>query len=239
MTEWRNVGYLRKPDRTFEYTLTLPRPLADWDVWDYWEKERIHSMAAHLTHDDVLVDVGAEHGWMSLVFASMVGPSNLVLVEPTDRFWPNIRQTWERNFGGVLPRAAWRGLFAADTTATNLDSTPWPAESVGPLIDKLAYTYIHEHPECPRVRVDAWVARTGIVPTALTIDVEGAEWEVLLGGHEVLDRYHPKLWVSVHPDLMLRDYGSDAEGFMEYLVKGFGYEATHLATDHEQHFVFL
>lgn len=238
MTEWRNVGYLRRPDRSFEYTVTLPRPLADWDVWDYWEKERIHSMATHLTSDDVLVDVGAEHGWMSIVFALMVGPENLVLVEPTDRFWPNIRQTWERNFGAVLPRAAWRGLFAADTTATMLDSTPWPAESEGPLIDRLAYTYIHEHPECPRVTVDDWVQASEIVPTALTIDVEGAEWEVLLGAQDLLWKHRPKLWVSVHPDLMLRDYGDSAGEFIGWLTD-IGYKPTHLATDHEQHYVFL
>lgn len=238
MTEWRNVGYLRKPDRSFEYSLTLPRPLADWDVWDYWEKERIHSMQNHLTHDDVLIDVGAEHGWMSLVFAQMVGPTNLVLVEPTDRFWPNIRATWERNHGQVLPRATWRGLFAADTTATDLTSTAWPAESEGPLIDRLAYTYIHEHPECPRVRLDDWVTATGMVPTALTIDVEGAEWEILRGAEQLLEAHRPKLWVSLHPDLMLRDYDSDA-GLFKVWLRGFGYTLTHLATDHEEHWLAL
>ena len=94
--KWRQVKYLKEPltaspeHAKYKYELVLPEPLASWDVFDYWEKERIASMEQHLTHGDVLYDIGTEQGWCNLVYASIVGPENIVLVEPTPEFWPNI-----------------------------------------------------------------------------------------------------------------------------------------------------
>ena len=96
--EWLPVPILERPDETFEHTFLLPRPLADWDVFAVWERERFHSMQSHLTSNDVLYDVGTEHGWCNLLYADYVGPQNMVLIEPSSVFWPNIRETWQRNY---------------------------------------------------------------------------------------------------------------------------------------------
>jgi len=236
--EWRTVDYLWDEGRPAEYQLILPRPLADWDVWQYWERARVHSMSDILEPGMTLFDVGTEQGWCNLVYAHFVGPDNMVLIEPTREFWPNIRATWARNYTHE-PLAFYNGLFSNRTTDGGEDFLDWPDCTDGPLIDRNKYQYIHEHSDgIPEITLDAFVARTGVVPDAITMDIEGAELLALQGGQDTLAQHHPLLWVSVHPDMALHDYSIQPNQIFDYLA-GFGYTATHLATDHEEHFLFI
>lgn len=240
---WRDVEILKVSDKgplphEYEYTFTLPVPLADWDVFDYWERARFHSMRDNLTHGDVLFDIGTEQGWCNLIYAQFVGPENMVLIEPTAEFWPNIQATWQRNYGDVFPKAMYAGLLSDKTTDRRPWFDWWPAGSQGPLIDRNRYQYIHDNTEqVPEMRLDDLVERSGIIPTAVTMDVEGAELLVLHGAAETLAVHHPKVWISIHPDLGERDYGvipKQVHRFMDQC----GYSGEHLATDHEEHWFF-
>lgn len=237
MTEWKPVRLLERPDETFEYEFVLPTPLADWDVFACWERERFHSMRRYLHRGDVLFDVGTEQGWCNLVYADFVGPTNMVLIEPTAEFWPNIKATWERNYPSP-PKACYHGLVGAETTDPDPLFTVWPAAAQGELINRRKYEYLHQHSDgIPAIRLDDFVTSSGITPTAVTVDVEGAELEVMRGATELLVDSHPVVWLSVHPDLMARDYNStdtDLHTFMSSL----GYRAELLAVDHEEHWLF-
>lgn len=243
--EWKKVKYLKEPltaapqHAIWKYEFILPEPLASWDVFDYWEKERIASMEKNLKHGDVLFDVGTESGWCNLAYAEIVGPENMVLIEPTKEFWPNIKATWEKN-NNAKPKAFLSALLSDKTTegASINSPTDWPEESYGSLIDRNKYQYIHDNGEnIPEITLDEWVKRTGIIPDALTMDVEGAELLILRGAENTLKKHKPKLFISIHPDLGERDYGvkkEDTIGFLESL----GYTGEYLATDHEEHWYF-
>lgn len=230
--QWKSVTYLQR------HVLKLPRPLADWDVWEYWERARIESMEAHLNTDMVLFDVGTESGWCNLVYARFVNPENMVLIEPTAEFWPNIQATWERNFPET-PLACYDGLFS-DTTDDKRTGYghPWPAAADGPLIDRNKYQYIHEHSDgVAQIRLDDFVKRTGVVPGAITMDVEGAELLVMQGASDTLANHRPLVWASVHPDLGERSYGVTPDQVHDYMASH-GYRGTHLSTDHEEHWFY-
>lgn len=241
MTDWRTVGYLKTStegplsQHKWAYQLTLPEPLASWDVFDYWERERIESMRKHLNPGHIMFDVGAEHGWLSTVYAKFVGPQNMVLIEPTAAFWPNIKATWERNCGRP-PRLCYHGLASNVTIDDRPLSCEWPKVGNGELIERNAYTYLHDNDATPQIRLDDLATRAGIRPTALTIDVEGAELEVLTGATGLLGDVR-FVWVSIHPDLMLRDYGTDPEELRAFMADC-GYSGEHLCTDHEEHWFF-
>lgn len=225
-------------DTWYHYEFILPRPLADWDVFDYWEKERFASMKKHLKQGEVLFDIGTEQGWCNLIYAEFVGPENMVLIEPTYEFWANIRKTWEKNYN-VPPLACYWGLFD-NQTRDDYDKgfDIWGKVTDEKIIDRNKYQYIHESTsDITHIELDKYVDETGIVPDALTMDVEGAELHILQGARETLKKYKPKVWISIHPDLGERDYGvtkDDVLRFMELL----GYKGEHLATDHEEHWYF-
>lgn len=232
---WKQVKYLRQ-GQTFEYDyhFWLNEPLASWDVWDYWERERIESMRTHLKRGDILFDIGTEQGWCNLAYARMVGAENMVLIEPTPEFWPNIKALWEKNFD-KQPLAFYDGLMGENTSDKRTSFKSWPDSSTGNLIDRNKYVYLHEeHQDVPEITVDEYVKRTGIVPTALTMDTEGSELLILKGAEKTLRDNDLKVWVSIHPDLGLRDYGVKADDTIAYM-KGLGYDSEYLATDHEVH----
>ena len=243
--KWRQVKYLKEPltaspeHAKYKYELVLPEPLASWDVFDYWEKERIASMEQHLKHGDVLYDIGTEQGWCNLVYASIVGPENIVLVEPTPEFWPNIYYTWYRNFNDQ-PRGFYAGLFSDKTTDRlfNFKPNKWPESILHDLIDRNKYQYIHANNQnIPEIELDDYVAISTIIPDAITMDVEGAELLVLRGAKFTLETYKPKCWISIHPDLGERDYGILANQTIKFMTD-LGYKAEFLAEDHEQHWYF-
>lgn len=241
--EWKKVKYLRQGESfNYDYELILNEPLASWDVWDYWERERIESMRTHLKKGDVLFDIGSEQGWCNLVYAQIVGAENVVLIEPTPEFWPNIKNLWEKNFPDVMPRGCYVGFFAS--VFSKQQNIPihgqWPVESKGDLIDRNSYRYLNnpEHKNIQKITVDEYVKLTGIVPDALTMDTEGAEYLILRGARKTLKNYNVKVWVSEHDDLAKRDFGVDVDDIAEFMA-GLGYSREVLATDHERHVYYV
>lgn len=244
--EWKKVKYLKEPltaapqHATWKYEFILPEPLASWDVFDYWEKERIASMEQHLKKGDVFFDVGTEQGWCNLAYAEIVGPENMVLIEPTQEFWPNIKQIWQKN--GLADPKACLPVLLSDKDTHDYDfrdfNGVWPAVADGDMIDRNKYQYIHENTEnIPEMTIDHYVRISGIVPDAMGMDTEGSELLILKGAEKTLKKYKPKLFISIHPDLGLRDYGVKREDTIAYL-ESLGYVGEHLATDHEEHWYF-
>lgn len=247
--EWKIVKYLKEPlgaspeHATWKYEMWLNEPLASWDVFDYWEKERIASMEKHLKKGDVLFDIGSEQGWCNLVYAEIVGPENMVLIEPTAEFWPNIKALWEKNFD-VAPLCTLHALVSDKTARKPLNPEyygrqgRYPDSSNNDLIDRNKYTYIHDNNEkVPEIKLDDFVEISGIVPDALTMDTEGFEHLILKGAEYTLKKYKPKLFISLHDDLALEHIGVDIKDTIEYLTS-LGYVGEHLATDHEAHWYF-
>lgn len=222
----------------WEYEVTMPDWLAEWDVYGDWEVERFNSMRDNLAQGDVLFDIGAEIGWQSIIYAKFVGPENMVLIEPTAEFWANIMCTWYNNFVQP-PLACYYGLISDKTTSNFvLPKHLFPAEAEGELIHKLAYRYIHEHGKrMPQMKLDDYVRLTGIQPDALTMDTEGAELPILRGAEQTLKSRSLKVWVSIHPELGKKDYGYEPAEIIAFM-SGCGYKGTRLAIDHEEHWYF-
>jgi FkbM family methyltransferase len=236
---WKKVKYIKIPwqatdeEADWQFEIILPEPLANWDVFSIWEVERVLSMRAKLEKEDILFDIGSESGWMSVVFAQMC---RVFLVEPTKEFWPNIKQTWIRNVT-QKPIGVFCGLVSDKTNfGSNLDYNNWPKSSDGDMIEENKYVYI-ESPELDTkiITIDDLEKRSGVLATALTIDVEGAELFVLRGAKNALTR-GVKVWVSVHPDLMEKHGHTLTE--INNLMMSYGYSTTLLGIDHEHHFYY-
>lgn len=233
--EWSTVKIHRQGEtRIYDYELELFHPLAEWDVWDYWERERIQSMQQHIKQGDVVFDVGAEQGWMSALISKYMS-DQVVLVEPTSEFWPGIKAIYERN-NLRIPVKSFLGFATDETTKGRIDELGWPNEAKDDdVIEKRKYRNVYDSGDsfidCRKI--DDF----GVVPDHLTIDVEGAELKVLKGAEQTLRKHKPLVWCSIHPDMALRDYGHTREDIL-FFMDDCGYEAELLAVDHEHHILF-
>ena len=82
--------------------------------------------------------------------------------------------------------------------------------------------------------IDYFSETTGIVHTALAIDVEGGEGRALECAAWTLYRHQPLIWVSLHPDVPLAKYGTSKEAILERFAR-LGYTFQYLGVDHEEH----
>jgi len=232
MTDWKKVNYLRKGQSfNYDYQIELPEPLASWDVYDYWEHQRTRHMAKTLKKDDLMIDIGAEYGWQTAVYQKMC---KLIIVEPNVDYFNNIRQIWEKNCDSK-PEAIYVGLMS-DKDLNNPELlTDW-FDGTGELVTGLKYRYIGKDKGLPQMKVDTLVKKLKKTPTAITMDIEGAELLVLRGAEKLLNK-GIKVWVSVHPDLAEKTYDIKPNEIHDYL-KSLGYKGKLLGTDHEEHWYY-
>ncbi|MCX7998459.1 MAG: FkbM family methyltransferase [Leptospiraceae bacterium] len=87
--------------------------------------------------------------------------------------------------------------------------------------------------------LDEYCENNKIYPNLIKIDAEGAEFKILRGMQKVLDRFHPKLLIEVHPK-HLEKQGISLQSFFNfllnhnykiYLVERGGFEALNLTDE--------
>lgn len=153
---------------------------------------------------DTFFDVGAHHGWVSLVAARKVGPAGRVVAfEPSP---PSIEVLNYHKKANRLTQlqierrpansSACRSVpfFLVDGGASQMNSLLIrPAESDNRSSQKPASVAMET------VTLDAFAQEFHLRPNAIKIDVEGAELWVLQGAKGLCERVRPVLMVAVHP----------------------------------------
>lgn len=182
------------------------------------EHEQMMAVAAQVNATDVAFDLGANVGLYTLLFARC--GARVVAFEP-----------WLRNIG-YLQR------MLSLNRCTNVEIVPFAVGEksdltrfhVGP---NIAVGCVDGKGDTPvyQVSLDEYCVFTGIYPTILKMDVEGAELNVLRGADAVLRR-RPKWFVSFHSKKLreqsislMKEYGycavplSGRDGGSEYFFE--------------------
>jgi FkbM family methyltransferase len=218
------------------YKVKIPKFLANYHAWwDWWERCRFKSMEETLKKGTILFDVGAEHGWMSAIYAGFVGAENMCLFEPCPEVWPNIKATWEANKLEFPMMTACGFLGDVEHLSLSCNLSAWPEEAkADKLIENMKYRNIWGQGEdTPQSTID----KISVKPGAITIDVEGAELSVLRGAEETLRNVRPVVWVSLHEKAMAEFYQHTPAQLQEFMASC-RYNGTFLGFDHEDHWLF-
>ena len=167
-----------------------------------FEAGSINQLEQFVTPGSTVIDVGANVGFFSRRFARWVREGGRVLaIEPAP---DNYR---------ALERAMARGNTATRVEVIQAVAT----ESPGTRYLELNPYHPGDHKigdeglEVAAVTVDGLMAERSWPPVSLIkLDVQGAEYQVLSGSRETIQRFHPVLFMEVD-DEALRRLGSSAE----------------------------
>ncbi len=211
-----------------------------------YDKATFDDVRATLSRGDLVYDVGAYDAITSVIVSEIVGPSNVVIIEPAEMNWGTIRSYWMKNTS-ALPRATYAGFLS--NVNYDIENRVW-ANAFPPESDwypasefeehsnfrLLNDTWIPEVVKLPKMKLDTLASIVG-PPKGVLIDVEGAELLVLSGAEKTIEEFHPTFWISIHPQFMLDRFGT-RDSLLHSYMENWGYKSTLIADDHEQHWKF-
>lgn len=161
-----------------------------------WNREEYDAFRRDVRPGDVVLDIGANVGGYSMLFAEWAGPTGRVFAfEPAAaaraRLEANVRLNGMAARVGIQPEAVsdaeGRAAFAAHEAAGDNRLVLGEAGSC----------------EVPTTTIDAFCRRTAVRPALIKIDAEGAELSVLRGARQTIAAGGDglKLYVEMHPHL--------------------------------------
>jgi len=215
-----------------EWNIILPEHRSLRPEWKLenggWERKRLDSMYKNIGKGDTLFYVGAEEGDMPAL-CQMWG-AEIVMFEPNPKVWSNIKAIWEAN--DLETPYTFVGFASNETNYGNVIKG-FPECADGEVISDHGFMELHNH-NANEIKIDDI---SDLIPTALSIDVEGSEWEVLKGAEQTLRKHKPKIWLSAHPEFQWRMYGCYTYDMRNW-IKDIGYIETLLDYNHEVHLYY-
>jgi FkbM family methyltransferase len=220
------------------WELLLPAHRAARPEWQLcnggWEVERLAHMHDYIAPGQRVLYIGGEEGDMAGLLASW--GADVRIVEPNDRVWPNIRAIWEANnlTGPAITFAGFCGKETSDNYMDGYHTDSWPVSAYGEVIGDHGFKELRDPGDIPVVTVDDLC----MIPDVISLDVEGSEWDVLQGAEWTLNKYHPAIYLSLHPEFLIDQYGKYSAEVRGWL-RDMGYHETLLAWPlHEAHFFY-
>lgn len=200
-----------------------------------WERERLDHMHSTTKPGDRVLYIGAEEGEMCALL-QMWG-ARVALVEPNELVFPNIKAIWDANHLAD-PAGVFVGFCGRKSSPNYLQgfSEVWPECAAGPVIGDHGFKELRDPGDRHVISVDD-LCSFGFVPEMITMDVEGSEWEVLQGAEKTLREHRPQIYLSLHPEFLIDQYGKYSYEVRRWIID-LGYRETLLSFEHEAHFAY-
>lgn len=168
-----------------------------------YEAEEINHCATYLRPGDVLLDIGANHGFWSFLLASREPDvQRIVAVEANPELAERIRCSASLNPqipATVINEAVCRPGVSTITFYLPMDNPVGNLSGLGSIVlhdvaRQRGYLSEERSITCPATNLDALVERLELTHVDLIkIDVEEAEDQVIAGGQRVFEQLHPRL----------------------------------------------
>lgn len=178
--------------------LRLPFRYARYYPVDY-ELEHIDFFRKHIQSGDVILDIGAQMGLMSKVFADLTGPNGKVFAfEPAPPTFRVLCETIRMNHLQNTVKPVQKAVSDKKGKTTFYISDV-PLDPANSLVD-----YERQHRtggiDVDLISIDDFVTDETLQKlNFIKIDAEGAEYGVLKGAGATLDRFRPLVHLALHP----------------------------------------
>ncbi|MGA1869109.1 MAG: FkbM family methyltransferase [bacterium] len=176
-----------------------------------WEKEVTEFILSRIKPGFIVLDIGADIGYYTLLFAKLVGPSgHVVSFEPIPKAKWYLDKNIEINkFNNVTSHSF--ALF--DKKGYVCLEDPFHTSKINPSKQNISSNDIRVEMKV----FDECAAEMGITQVNLVkIDVEGAELNILRGMRNTLQEQHPALLVEVHPQ-QIQTFNFSAPDIIDFL----------------------
>ena len=154
-------------------------------------------LAERLRPEQVVYDIGANCGQMSLFFAARTAPGGHVLAfEPMPENVARLRRNLA--FNGVASVKVIEAAVAEDDRPRRFNFNPGQ-HTTGGLSESRAHApeSVEEH-EVKCLRLDDLLAAGEFPPDLIKIDVEGGGLGVILGATQLLSQHRPGIFFEIH-----------------------------------------
>ena len=178
--------------------------------YGFWEKETTDTVVSKVKEEMIILDVGADIGYYSLLFSKLVGNNGMIY-----SFEP-------------IPEA--KGYLDVNICLNNIMNVKsyefalFDEEGFSYIEDPFGKSRLNNNPDMQNydsIRVqtkkfDSLKINSRI--DLIKIDVEGSEMNVLTGMKETIKKYHPIILLELHCDL-IKQYSYLPEDVIGYLEK--------------------
>lgn len=207
-----------------------PRDYLTYAIYFYREYECAMSqfISSHLRPGQVAMDLGANHGWFSLLMSSAVGPTGKVYsFEPYPPLYASLRSNillnghdWVvPNAVAIANKSGLASFVIPELALPDRDKFLDECSGVGHLSTSAADGQV----EVPITTLDDYVSEKGIRSLQIVkIDVEGAELDVLTGGETSITSLHPIIVIEYNQVTALREGYSIKD--VDTMLKEYGYD---------------
>lgn len=200
-----------------------------FDIWVDTNDELIgqpiiatHAYEPHVTAvlqrelkpDSVLVDIGANMGWFTLLAASLTPHGKVIAIEPN---WANVQLVYRSLLQNEFRHVTlYPCAVTADPTLLELQHTRSNGRVATP-------TEVSQWVEYSQgIRLDDLLAAEPKIDV-IKMDIEGHEPIALKGMQNILRQHHPILLTEFHPHAIQTNANADPSDYLDALL-GLGYE---------------
>jgi len=179
-------------------------PLQDWWQQNYWEPTVALAIRDHCRPGNVVFDVGANAGGLSLMMSRLVGPRGIVCAfEASPR---------------IIDKTHYNLFRAGCHNVTLFHKAVW--HSTGALVNIAAGSHLNDRIEermtgmsVRTVALDDIADAADLRPSFIKMDIEGAEYDALRGMPKILRHVRPVLVLEQSPEDMRCHALLTAEGY--------------------------
>lgn len=181
----------------------------------YYEGREIRVIKKLIRADDVILDIGANIGSWTLIFGKIARAGKVYAFEPANTF-VRLQKNLSLNPGLThieafnIALGNENGLVEIDPDYGETNNDGMNRMILGEQQTSMA--------NIPMTTLDAWSSKQDLKKLDwIKMDTEGMEYQIILGGKNVISRFKPKMMLEVN-EALLNYYGNSVKQLNELLI---------------------